>query len=130
MSADLLKIMTTAAFLIGLMVVGLTLYAETLARMHEIGVIKALGGGTRRLVGIVLSQAAWTVGPAVALALLIVVGLSLTLPSFSNNVSIAIEASSVIRVATGAVALAALGAVAPLRRISRVDPATVFRRQQ
>jgi len=43
MSVELMQIMTFAAFLIGLAVIGLTLHAETLARLREIGVMKALG---------------------------------------------------------------------------------------
>lgn len=128
MSADLLTIMTTASFLIGLMVIGLTLYAGTLARMREIGVIKALGGGTRRLVEIVLSQAAWTVGPAVVIAMAMIAGMVVIVPVFSDDVSIAVQAGSVIRVVAAAIALAALGAAAPLVKVARVDPATVFRR--
>jgi len=39
-----------------------------------------------------------------------------------------VEASSVLRASIGAAILGALGAVSPLIKVSRVDPATVFRR--
>jgi putative ABC transport system permease protein len=130
MSADLMKIMTTAAFLIGLAVVGLTLYAATLARLREIGVMKALGARTRRLAGIVLIQAAWTIGPAVALSVGLAYGLGAVVERVSANVSMTIEPGSILRAAAGAALLGALGAISPLAKVARVDPATVFRRPQ
>jgi len=129
MSADLMKIMTAAAFLIGLAVVGLTLYAATLARLHEIGVMKALGARSRRLAGVVLTQAAWTIGPAVVLAVVLAYGLAAVIGRVSGNVSMVIEPASILRAAVGAALLGGLGAVMPLAKVARTDPATVFRRQ-
>ncbi len=45
MSTDLLNIMSLAAFLVGLAVIGLVLYAAVLSRLRDIGVMKALGLG-------------------------------------------------------------------------------------
>lgn len=128
MSAELMQIMTLAALLIGLAVVGLTLYAATLSRLREIGVMKALGAGSRRLSVIVLSQAAWTVGAALTLAVPVALGLGVLAERASGNVSIVVEPASVLRAAVGAAVLGGLGAVVPLIKVSRVDPATVFRR--
>jgi putative ABC transport system permease protein len=129
MSADLMKIMTAAAFLIGLAVVGLTLYAATLARLHEIGVMKALGARPRRLAGVILSQAAWTIGPAIVVAVGLAYALAAVVSRVSANVSVVIEPASILRATAGAALLGALGAVAPLVKVGRTDPATVFRRQ-
>lgn len=127
MSADLMQIMTLAALIIGLTVIGLTLYAATLSRLREIGVIKALGGSSRRLGGIVLSQAAWTVGAALVIATGAAVGLGLLLKLADPPIPLVVEWVSLATTAAGAAALGALGAVAPLVKVSRVDPATVFR---
>lgn len=128
MSTDLMLIMTVAAFAIGLAVVGLTLYAATLARLREIGVMKALGARSSRLARIVLAQAAWTIGPAAALAASLAFALAAVIGSVSPNVTMVIEPASLLRTGLGAVILGALGAVAPLVKVARVDPATVFRR--
>jgi putative ABC transport system permease protein len=128
MSTELLAIMTLSAFVIALVVVGLTLYAGTLARLHEVGVMKALGAGAARLGTAVLSQALWTVAAAAVLALALALGLAWLLAAVGSSISVVIEASSVIRVAVGALVIAALGALSPLVRVLRVDPATVFRR--
>jgi hypothetical protein len=42
----------------------------------------------------------------------------------------AIEPASIARVAVGAALLGTVGAIAPLGKVARVDPATVFRRPQ
>ena len=125
---DLMAIMTLAAFLIGLAVVGLTLYASTLSRLREIGVMKAIGAPPRRLARTVLSQAGWTVGLAFALGWLATLGLGVLVARIGTTFPIVIEAGSLVRVAAGAMMLAAIGAVAPLIKVSRVDPATVFGR--
>jgi putative ABC transport system permease protein len=129
MSADLMQIMTFAAFLIGIAVIGLTLYATTLSRLHEIGVMKALGGTSMLLVRSVLSQAVWTVGFALAAGWLAALGLGWLLERTGGSFPLVVEAGSVVRAAVGAAILAAIGAIAPLIKLSRVDPATVFRRQ-
>ncbi|HEX6581091.1 MAG TPA: ABC transporter permease [Actinomycetota bacterium] len=129
MSTDLLQIMTFAAFLIGIAVIGLTLYAATLSRLHEIGVMKALGGTSMLLSRSVLSQAAWTVGLALAAGWLAALGFGWLLGRTGGSFPIVIEAGSVVRAGIGAMLLAALGAVVPLIKVSRVDPATVFRRK-
>lgn len=128
MSAELMQIMTFAAFLIGLAVIGLTLYAATLSRLREIGVMKALGARPRRLGAAVLSQATWTVGAALAVAVLLALGLGSVLGRTAATLPLVVEPSSVLRATVGAGLLGALGAVSPLIKVSRADPATVFRR--
>lgn len=128
MSTELLAIMTLSAFIIALVVVGLTLYAGTLARLREVGVMKALGAGTGRLGAAVLSQAIWTVVAATAMAVLLALGLAWVLAGIGSTISVVIEPSSAIRAAGGALVIGGLGAVSPLIKVLRVDPASVFRR--
>ena len=127
MTTDLMRIMTLVALAIGLAVISLTLYATTLSRLREIGVMKAIGSRTRTLAGTVVSQAAWTVGLAVALAVPATVLLGWG-AGRSGAIAMMVEPSSVIQAASGAALLGAVGAIVPLIRVARVDPATVFRR--
>lgn len=127
MTAQLLQIMNLAGYLIGLAVIALTLYAATLSRLRETGVMKALGARPLRLAKVVASQAMWTVGAAMALALGLTFSLAAVLGRTGGNVSVALQLDSVAGAAVGAIILAALGAVAPLVKVWRVDPMTVFR---
>ena len=127
MSAQLLQIMNLTGYLIGLAVIALTLYAATLSRLRETGVMKALGARPVRLANMVVSQALWTVGAAMAVALGLTFALAVVLGRTAGGVPVVLDPGSVIQVAAGAIILAALGALAPLIRVWRVDPMTVFR---
>jgi putative ABC transport system permease protein len=128
MSADLMRIMSTIGFLIALAVIALTLFTLTLAKLREHAIVKALGGRTRHLASVVLAQAAWSVGLAVALATAVAVVLGDLIGRLNPAITIAIEPGSVARVGLAALAVGALGAVIPLRRVAKVDPASAFRR--
>ena len=128
MSADLMRIMTTVGFLIALAVIGLTLFTLTLAKLREHAIVKALGGRTGRLGIVVLGQAAWSVGLAVALATALAVTVGAAVERLNPAVAVTIEVASVIRVALAALVVGAAGAVLPLRRVVAVDPASAFRR--
>jgi len=128
MSADLMQIMSIIGLLIALAVIGLTLFALTLAKLREHAIVKALGGRTRRLAIVVLTQAAWSVGLAVLTATVLAIGLGAVVERVSPAITIAIEPNSVERVALAALAVGAVGAIVPLRRVAAVDPASAFRR--
>jgi putative ABC transport system permease protein len=128
MSTDLMRIMSTIGFLIALAVIALTLFTLTLAKLREHAIVKALGGPTRRLAGIVLAQAAWSVGVAVGSATVLAVALGQIIGRLNPAITIAIEPGSVLRVGLTALIVGALGAVIPLRRVAAVDPASAFRR--
>lgn len=128
MTADVMQIMTVIAFLIALVVVGLTLFTTTLAKLREYGVVKALGAGPGRLAAIVAAQSAWAVllGLVVATALALLTGIALE--AATPNVQVSIEPSSVLRTGLSALLAGALATALPLGRVLRVDPATTFRR--
>ena len=128
MAADLMRIMTVAAFLIGLAVVALVLYSATLSRLREVGVMKALGSSNLATALVVLKQAAWTVLPAVAAAALATFVLGVVLDALGSDTSIALTFNSVARTGIAAIVLGAFGALAPLAKVVRVDPISVFRR--
>jgi putative ABC transport system permease protein len=127
MSADIMQIMSFIAFLIALAVVALTLFTATLAKLREYAVVKALGATSRRLTGTVIAQAGWSTGLALAFAVGLAFGVSGLVAATSPNIRLAIEVGDVARVTLAALAAAALGALVPLRRLARLDPATAFR---
>lgn len=128
MAVDIMQIMTLAALLIGLAVVGLTLYAVTLARLREIGVMKALGAGPTRLGRDVAGQAGWTVGLALLVAVPLATAVGWGVEEVTGTVAVTVEVPAVLRAAAGVALVGAAGAVAPLIKVLRVDPASVFRR--
>jgi putative ABC transport system permease protein len=127
MSADILRIVTAIGLLIALAVIGLTLFSLTLARLRDYGVLKALGAPTWRLSAIVAGQAVWSVGIALAAAVIILVILSALIGHLAPAISIAIEPATIATTGVGALVVGALASVIPLRRVARIDPASVFR---
>ncbi len=128
MSADVMRIMSTIGFLIALAVVALTMFTATLAKLREYAVTKAIGAGPAWLARTVLAQAAWAVGVALVLAVGLAVAVGAGVAAATPNLRLAIEPASVLRTAMGALLVGGIGSVLPLRRVTKVDPASVFRR--
>lgn len=128
MSTDLMQIMSVAAFIVALAVIGLTLYASVLSRLRDIGVMKALGAGAPRITRLIVAQAGWTMGAALVTAVALTYLTGVIVAATAPDIDLVVEASSMVRVGLGAAIIALAGAVAPLIRVWRVDPSSVYRR--
>ena len=128
MSTDLMLIMSVAAFIVALAVIGLTLYASVLSRLRDIGVMKALGSNASRISRIVLAQAVWTTSIALAVAVALTYTIGAVVAALAPDIDLVVEASSVARIGIAAAAISMVAAVIPIFRVARVDPASVFRR--
>jgi putative ABC transport system permease protein len=127
MSADVMQIMTVIGFLIALAIVALTLFTATLAKLREYAVVKAIGATPTRLTRMVLIQAVWTAGLALAVAVVLTFSVQWLVATVTPNVRIAIEPSAVVRAGIAMLLAAVLGALVPVRRLLKLDPMTVFR---
>ena len=128
MSADVISIMNAIGFVVGLAVVALTVYIATLARRREYGVLKALGARNRVLYRVVLVQAVLSVAVGFLVGVAFAVLLAVVVPKAGLGLELAITASSLAKVALFAVVIAGIAAILPIRQVSGVDPAIVFRR--
>jgi putative ABC transport system permease protein len=129
MSTDIVSIMNLVGLLIGLAVMGLSVYTSTLARRAEYGVLKAIGAGNRDLYGVVLVQAAAGLFLGLAVSILLTLLLSVAVPLVKPSIAIELSLGSVIKVASMAMVIVALAALLPVREIAGLDPAMVFRRK-
>ena len=73
-------------------------------------------------------QAAWSVILALATATVLALLLALVIGRLNPALSIWIAPGSVLRTGLGALLIGVAGAVLPIRRVLRVDPAASFRR--
>lgn len=123
-----LRFMVIIAFLVGLMLVGLTIYTATVERAREYGVLKAIGIKNWRLYLVVFEQAliASAVGSVfgVAFSFLLVQILTNSAPQFL----ILIEWSYIIQVLPLAIIISILASYIPVRTIGKIDPAIAFRK--
>lgn len=128
MSVDVMWIMNVFGFLIGLAVVGLTVYTATLAKLREFGILKALGARNGQLFGVVLRQAAASVAVGLASALAIALAISAALGLAGSSFPVAVAPASVLRIAAASAAIGLVSSVVPVVRIAGLKPAEVFRR--
>jgi putative ABC transport system permease protein len=128
MSADVLSIITTIGLGIALAVISLLLYSVTLSRLREFGVLKALGATSGRVFTVVTAQVLWTVAASMVTALVLVALFGAAITRIAPTIEVVVRPSDVTRTAIEALVVATVGALLPLRRVLRVDPASAFRR--
>jgi putative ABC transport system permease protein len=128
MSSDILRIMSGVAFAIAVAVIALATYTATVARLRDVAVLKALGAPTRRLAAVTVTQSAWTVAVAVAVAVMGTAALGWIIPNLNPAVDIALTPNAVRNAVAAGVGAALIGAVTPLLRVAAVDPSTAFGR--
>jgi putative ABC transport system permease protein len=127
MSTDVVTIMNLIGFLIGLAVMALTVYTSTLARRREYGMLKALGARSTHLYLTVLAQAFLSVVLGFFFGLAITLSLALVIPTLGSNMALEVSWDSLIKVGSVSLVIAALSAMIPIRQITGLDPAMVFR---
>ena len=123
-----LKTMIAIAVLVGIALIGLTMWALTAEQHHDFGVLRALGVRPAQLARTVAAQAAlvatlgYLLGAATAYTAQFLIGDRL------GDVTIAVTPTMLAAMAAATAAMATLGSLLPLRRVLTIDPATAFRR--
>lgn len=125
--ADVISIMNIVGFVVGLVVVALTVYVATFARRREYGALKALGAPNRFLYGVVLAQAFLSVALGFVAGLAFTGLLGLIVPRAGFDLELGISVPSLAKVGLFAAAIAGLAAILPIRQVAGLDPAIVFR---
>lgn len=119
-----LLLAASLGLVVGVVIVGQTLYASTLDRLAEYATLRAIGAGHRYLHRVIVKQAAISavLGYGVGLLVtLVMVGWSRT-----GNVAMALPPWAVALLALLTLAMCLMGALVSIRRITRIDPTTVF----
>lgn len=126
MGAEVIFAMTVVAYVVGLLVVGLTIYTATLERAREYGVLKAIGVDNRRLLGIVFTQAFVAAGLGFVVGVGLAYGTAALVERLFPEMMIVIEPSGWLRQAPTLALIVTLAAFSPVRRVMRLDPMLVF----
>jgi predicted permease len=95
-------------------------------RTREIGVRSALGAQTHDIIGLVLRQALWIVGPGLIVGLGAALAGARTLSAFLYGIS-PYDVLTFMVVSIVITAIAAIACLVPARRAARVDPLTALR---
>ncbi|MCL7453922.1 MAG: ABC transporter permease, partial [Anaerolineae bacterium] len=97
MGVDVIRAMNLVAYLVGLLVVGLTIYTATVERSREYGVLKAIGADTRRLMGVVIAQAFMSAGLGVMLGIGLAYGVAALVSAILPEMQVLIEGPALLR---------------------------------
>lgn len=123
-----LKTMIAIAVVVGIALVGLTVLTVTTEQMRDFAVLRALGARSQQLRRTVVAQAAilaaagYTVGATTAYVAQFVIRDAM------GDVTVEITPAMLGAMAAVTALMAALGAIVPIRRITKIDPALAFRR--
>jgi len=122
-----LGVLLVIGFLIGVAVIGLTIYSAVLERRREYGILKAVGGRTAQMLLLVAVQALFAAiagyAVGIAVSLLAARGAEQWVPQFITR----IQPRDLALVGVAALFMGLIAAFVPLRKIAQVDPAVVFR---
>jgi putative ABC transport system permease protein len=109
---------------VGIVIVGQTLYASTVDRLPEYATLRAMGAPNAYLYRVILKQAAisavfgFTAGLSVTLVMVLI--------SNGGNIAMAMTPWMVVMLGALTALMCALGAIASIRRVMRIDPTSVF----
>ncbi len=123
-----LRAMVTIAFAVAILVIGLTIYTSTSERSREYATLKALGLRGRSLLLLVAAQAGALAAAGTALGVLLAFGAAQLVSRVAPRYLIAISGGAIALIAIGALVMALAAAFLPARYLSRLEPATAFRR--
>jgi len=122
-----IRVLLAIGFVVGVAVVGLTTYSSVIERRREYGVLKALGARGRHLLAVITVQSllAASFGFLIGVAFAYVArwGSQQWVPQFITE----IRPSNLAWVALTTVVMALVAATLPIIRVTRIDPAEVFR---
>jgi putative ABC transport system permease protein len=120
--------MSTIGFLVGLAIIGLTMYTTTADRLRDFGVLKAIGAPAAYLLRTVITQALvlGTGGFVAGLIASIIAGPLIV--RLVPDIGVKINAVPALWTLGAVLVMSLLGAVIPVARIAQVDPLVVFRR--
>jgi putative ABC transport system permease protein len=122
-----INVMSTIGFLVGLAIIGLTMYTTTAERLRDFGILKAIGARNWFLVRTVITQAAilGLAGFAVGLGASMLAGVIIV--RLVPDIGVSIRLLSALQTLAAVVGMSLVAALLPVVRITQVDPLMVFR---
>lgn len=127
MGADIIKAMNTVSYVVGLLVIALTVYTATLERAREYGVLKAIGARFGALLQVVFVQTYVSAALGILLGTALAYGVAALVSRLLPEMLILIRPADVLAQLPALALVTTLAALLPLGRIARLDPLVVFK---
>ena len=126
-SAPLLA-MVAIAFVVAILVIGLSVYSSTAERSREYATLKAIGLGRHALFRLVGFQAAVLAAGGTMVGIALALAAARAVSALAPKYLIAIDPATTGAIAASAIGVALLAAVLPARLVASIDPASALRR--
>ena len=119
-----LLLAASLGLVVGIVIVGQTLYASTVDRLPEYATLRAMGAPNRYLYTVILKQAA--ISAVLGFGAGFAATVAMVAASARSNIAIAMPWWLGIMLALLTALMCAFGAVFSIRRVMRIDPTSVF----
>jgi putative ABC transport system permease protein len=119
-----LLLAASLGLVVGIVIVGQTLYASTVDRLPEYATLRAMGAPNRYLYAVILKQAA--ISAVLGYAAGLVATLAMVAIQARSNIALVMPWWLALLLAALTAAMCAAGAVFSIRRVTRIDPTSVF----
>jgi len=119
-----LLLAATLGLVVGIVIVGQTLYASTVDRLPEYATLRAMGAPNRYLYAVILKQAA--ISAVLGFSAGYVATLAMVAVQARSNIALVMPPWLALVLAVLTAAMCAAGAVFSIRRVTRIDPTSVF----
>jgi putative ABC transport system permease protein len=120
-------ILVVVGFVIGVAVIGLTIYTATIEKSKEYGILKAVGFSNGRLYGVVYFQSLAAAALGFAVGTVLSFALEAMLERWIPIFVTSLHASDLVLVAVATLFMAVFSSFVPIRSVAQLDPASVFR---
>ncbi len=127
MGADIIRAMNIVAYLVGLLIIGLTIYTATIERAREYAVLKAVGAHAGHLLRAVFAQALASTALGFALGVPLAYIAASLVGWLLPEMLVLIRPVEIARQVPVLLVVTLLAALLPLGRVLRLDPLVVFR---
>lgn len=122
-----LRLLLGVSFLVGLAVIALSTYSGILERRHEYGVLRAVGMPAVGLFAVIATEVAASATLGIGLGAILAAAAATAIGAYLPAYAVVITAPGLGSTALMGLAMGLVAVVAPLWRLTRADPAEVFR---
>jgi len=126
MGADIIRAMTVVAYVVGMLVIGLTIYTATVERAREYAVLKAIGAHSGHLLRAVFAQAMASTGLGFIAGIILAYVAAALVGRLLPEMLVLIRPAEIVRQAPVLLLVTAVASLLPLARVLRLDPLVVF----
>jgi putative ABC transport system permease protein len=120
-------LMIGIAFAAATLVVALTVYSGVVERLREYGIVKALGAGRLRILRLILGQTVLLAVVGSAVGYIMYLGGVWLVGRLRPQFWFSLEGRHLLLIGGASAVMALVAAVMPVRRLGRLDPASVYR---